>query len=501
VGAVSDAPDEHDVLRSDQAAGRVVRGGAQRLAAYGAGILLTAGASVVLLRHLGVERFGEYVTVMSLIAIVAGVTDAGLTAVGARELALREPGEPRQRLVANTVGIRLVLVPIGVVLATLFALLAGYPDVVVLGTLIAGFGLVIGNTQAAMTMPLTVELRNDRLALADLIRTTVMMVFIAALAVAGAALLPFFTAQIVAGVVLVALTPWLMGRRGLVRPRLDHAEVRHLLLESLPLAISLALSQVYFRILIVMISLMLTARETGLFGTSYRILEMMLLVPTVVFGVVLPVTSVASAEDEGRLRYVTQRVTEVALVAGVGLAVVIAIVAEPAIVALGGDEYRDAAGVLRIQVFALVGFFLNQAWSIVLISIRRQRAIAVANGIALVVLVALAAVLIPSAGIEGAAAAAVAADAVLALILLGALIRARPGIAPQVGFAPKVVLAGGLAAAAVLLPGLPALAEGTIAAIVYAAAAWLLGLVPSEVRDALRRTGPAGPPATTSPRP
>src|SRR5215207_9480905 len=114
VGGVSESGDHDDLLRSSRAAGRVVRCGLQRLAAYAAGIGLTAAASVVLLRHLGVDEFGQYVTVMSLIAIVTGVTDAGLTSIGARELALRERGKDSRRLVQNMVAIRLILVPLGV---------------------------------------------------------------------------------------------------------------------------------------------------------------------------------------------------------------------------------------------------------------------------------------------------------------------------------------------------------------------------------------------------
>jgi stage V sporulation protein B len=295
----------------------------------------------------------------------------------------------------------------------------------------------------------------------------------------------------VVGVVILALTPALIGRRGVVRPRMDRDETRMLLVEALPLAISIALAQVYFRILIVMISLMLTARETGLFGTSYRILEMLLLVPTLVFGVALPVTSVASAEDEGRLRYVTQRMTEVGLIAAVGVSVVVALAAEPVIVLLGGDQYRAAAPVLQIQVFALVGFFLNQAWSTVLISIRHQRMIAVANAIALAALLVMGLVLIPTAGVQGAAAAAVAADLLLAGLLLAMLVRARPAIAPRLGFAFKVAAAGALAAAVAFLPGVPEIVEAAIAACVYGAAIWVAGLVPPEIEDVVRRRPPA----------
>lgn len=482
-----------DPLRSAEAGGRVVRGGAQRVASYVAGTALVAGASILLLRHLGVVDFGRYVTVMSLIAIVSGVTDAGLTAVGARELALRGDDGSRNRLVANLIGLRLVLTPIGVALAAGFALVAGYDSVLVEGTLLAGFGLVLVNVQAAATIPLAVALENGRLAVNELVKQTVTVLAIGILALAGASLLPFFVAQIAVGLVILALTPVIAGRQLLVRPRLDRAEARFLLREAIPIAVALAVAQVYFRILVIMLSLMATAEQTGLFGTSYRIVEMLFAIPTVLFAVVLPVTAVAGEEDPRRLHYVLQRMTEVGLIASLWVAVTVAIVAEPIIELLGGEEYRGAADALRIQIFALVGFFLNQAWATVLISIREQRRIAIANGIALSALVAMGLVLIPAFGIEGAAAAAVVADALLALLLFVALARSRPGIAPSLAFAPKVFLAAGLAAAAVLIPGSVELAEAAVATVVFWAAVALMRLVPPEVLDQLPwRRAPAG---------
>ena len=81
-----------DILRTGEAGGRVIRGGALRGAGYAAGILLGAATSVLLLRHLGVEDFGRYGIVVALLGIVAAVTDAGLTAVGSRELAILPAG-------------------------------------------------------------------------------------------------------------------------------------------------------------------------------------------------------------------------------------------------------------------------------------------------------------------------------------------------------------------------------------------------------------------------
>jgi O-antigen/teichoic acid export membrane protein len=481
-----------DVLRSSEVGGQVIRGGALRVGAYGAGLVLVAAASVLLLRHLGVVEFGRYVTVMSLIAIVSGVADAGLTAVGARELAMRSDPVARRRLVGSLVTLRLVLTPIGVALAVGFAVLAGYDSVLIEGTLLAGAGLVLVALQVTLTAPLGVELKNGRLALFEVVKQFVTVAGIAMLALAGATLLPFFAVQIVVGLALLALTPLVGGRGLFVAPRADRAEVVYLLREAIPIAVALALAQVYFRILVIMLSLMATERATGLFGTSYRIIEMLLLVPAVLFSVVLPVTSVAGAENEARLRYVLQRMTEVGLILSVYLAVAIAIVAEPVIEILGGPQYVDAASALRIQVFALIGFFLNQAWATVLISIGEQRRIAISNALALASLFALGLALIPRYGIEGAATAAVVADALLAGLLFVAITRARRGLAPDMAFAWKVVVAAGLAAAALLVPGSLPWVELVVATVVYWAAVGALRLMPPEVKDALPRLRSGG---------
>ena len=74
------APGWH-LVRSPEAGARAIHGGIIRGTGYAAGVALTAAASVLLLRYLGVVEFGRYVTVMSLIAVVSGITDAGLTAV------------------------------------------------------------------------------------------------------------------------------------------------------------------------------------------------------------------------------------------------------------------------------------------------------------------------------------------------------------------------------------------------------------------------------------
>ena len=473
-----------DVLRSPEAGARVIRGGALRGIGYAAGVGLTAIASVFLLRYLGVTEFGRYATVMSLVAIVSGVTDAGLTAVGARDLPRRPGVAARRRLLANLVALRLVLTPLGVLATVSFTLVAGYDEELVLGTLIAGAGLVLVNTQATLMLPLSVELRIGRLTTAEVLRQTLIVVAIAALVAIEASLLPFFAVTIAVGTILLAVTPLIVDRDLVARPALNAQEWRSLVREALPIAAFLVMNVIYFRVLIVLLSLIATARETGLFATSFRIFEIVFGIATLVMTVALPVLSVAREHGE-RFRYALQRLTEVAAVAAAFLALVVIAAAEPVIALLGGEEYRDAASILRIQAVALVAVFLGQAWQLALISINRQRALALANGFALVVVVALGLALVPSFGTEGAAIAAVAAEACLAGALLALLARADRSFVPDLRFLWKPAAATGVGAAAVAVLTVDPLAAAAIAAALYAAIAWVTGAVPREVVDAL----------------
>jgi O-antigen/teichoic acid export membrane protein len=479
--------EQHDILRTSEAGPRVIRGTAVRVAVYGTGVLLLAATSILLLRYLGVEDFGRWVTVTAMVAIVGGITELGLGMIGTRELAVRPPGEERRRLLGNLLGLRLLITPLGVLVAVGFSLVAGYDDTMVAGTALAGVGIVLVTVQVTALLPLSVELKNARIGASDLIKQATTALGVLICVVAGASLLPFFAVPIAAGLAGLAAVPLLVPRSRLARPRIDRGQARMLFREALPVAAAFALGILYFRILIVMMSLLTTETETGLFGTSFRILEIVINIPTMIAGIALPVLAAAVAQSEQRSAYAVQRLTEAALLVAVFLVLGIAALAEPVILVLGGDEYRDAIPVLRIQAFALLGIFLSQVWSTMLVALRRQRDIVVVNGIALAAMLAFGLVLIPPYDATGAAIATVAGDALLAVLTLVMLGRANSAVRPRLRFVWRVLAAGGVAALTLaLLPVLGAVPVAVIATGVFAAGARLLGVVPQEIFEALR---------------
>lgn len=476
-----------DVLSGAGIGGRVVRGGTQRAAGFVAANLITLIGAVLLTRHLGVEDFGRFGTVMALLAIVQGVADAGLTMTGSRELALIDDRDRRRELLSHVLGLRVVLTAAGIAFAVLFAYVAGYDETLVAGTLIAGLGIFLISVQSAMLLPLAVEMRNGTIALNEVARQFVLVAGWAALVVAGAALLPFFAMQLAAGVVLLAITPLLLARHHFVAPRWNAEQIRSLAAIGLPVAFATVLGVVYLRLLVVLMSVVSDSEtEIGYYVTSARVIEVFSALPVLLVTVVVPVLTVAARDDDARLRYVTARMTEAMALAGVLIAVVLAIGAEPVVVALAGEAYEPAADVVRIQCLALITIFVTSAFVPTLLGMGRVRELALATAVGLVALLAFGLALIPPLEATGAAIAAVAADVMLCAAAWAALRRAGPGRALDTRNLARIALAGLAAGAVAFVPGVPDAVLAVLAGAVFVAAVLALRVVPPELVGAMR---------------
>jgi O-antigen/teichoic acid export membrane protein len=457
-----------------------VRGGLIRGVGFGVSTALGLATAVLLLRYLGVDDFGRYATVSAVLGIVAGITDAGLTAIGSREISVARTAKERASILSHLLVLRIAGATIGVLVGVAFTVVAGYDSVVIAGTALGGVGVILISVQSMLTVPIWVELRIVSLTTLEVLRNLLTLIGVAVLVLAEAGLLAFFGVQVVVGIVLIPVT-LLLARAGASVVSGVRSEVLvRLVRETFPLAIAFAMSVIYFRVLVVLVSLLSNEEQTGIFGTSFRIFELLLGLPALILSVALPLLSVAGDEDDERLRKGLQSMTEASLLIAALLVVGIGILAEPGILLVGGDEYVGAAPVLRIQALALIPFFLGQAWQLGLIAGRAQRAMAVANGLALVLVIALGLAFVPGGGATAAAWVAVGAETALAVFLRIALGRMRPGVAPSLWCAWKAALAMTLAAGAgYLLRDSPLLAV-CVAVPVFGVVALLTRAVPAD---------------------
>lgn len=476
-----------DVLDTPAAGSRAIRGSGVRAAGYVAGALLAFVSAPLLVRHLGVVEFGRYVSVISLIALVSGVTDVGLSALAVREYSVRK-GRARDELMRSILGARLLLTSGGVLVATGFAAVAGYGTDLVIGTLLAGAGAILGAIGITLSVPLAAQLRVGWMTAIDLTGKLLSVLLVVGLVLASAGVVPFLAIAVPAGLVGVGMTIPLVRGHVPLRPSFATRELRQLLRETLPLAIAFALGTLYARIVIVVMSVIAAGLATGYFGTAYRVLEVAMGIPVALVGTTFPIMARAADADHERLKYVLQRVFEVGLILGAWMSLATALGAVPIVDILTRDEEAGpVADVLVILALALVLVFLNVVWQTCLLSLRRHRDLLVVNGLALTVVVALAFALIPPLGARGGALALVVGELFLMSASATALLRAHPELRPGLRVLPRLAVALALALGVAAVPGIGDLVATVLASAVYFAALFALGAIPGEVRDALLR--------------
>jgi O-antigen/teichoic acid export membrane protein len=477
------------VSSRDPAAGAsVVRTVAWNTAAQAIGkaavLAIGAASIVVTTRYLGASGYGQFALALAFVQMLGLLADLGLLTVVVREIS-REPGAT-ERLVGNALTLRLAL-SLGVIaVAALLSLAMPYTPQVRVAILIAGVPLVLGSANTAIVAVFQARLRMDRAAVSDVAGRAAgfgALVLVAALDLGFYAVVA--TAAVGALVTLV-VTWWLSRPLVRVRPAASRAVWRSLLAAALPVGAALAVTEVYFRADTLIVSIFRPYDEVGFYALAYRVIELLGMLPAIVMTSVFPLLSRYLAESRDLAVRTVDAAADLFVALGVPLAAGGLVVAPELVLLIGGEEFEGAATPLRILLFAGALAFVSGLFGLTLIAGDRQRSALRLGLAALAFNVPLNFALVPSLGIDAAAAVAVASE--LLLVTGGlVLVRRELGISPRFRLLWRSVAAGAVMAGVLTLVDDWSLALLVpLGAVLYLAGLWALGGIDRRMLEALR---------------
>jgi O-antigen/teichoic acid export membrane protein len=390
----------------------------------------------------------------------------------------------------NLIGVRFALTTAGVALATAFAAAAGYGHAVLLGTLLAGIGMVLAVVQGTFAVPLSAELRLGWVTALDLLRQVLSVAGIVILVLAGAKLVAFLAIALPVSIVVLLATLVLVRGTMPLRASFQGGEWSLLMRAVLPFAAAVVIGTLYLRVTVVLMSLLASGLQTGYYATSFTVISVLIAIPALTVGATLPVLARAARDDHERLAYVLQRLVEVTLIVGVALGLVLLLGADFIVhVLAGGKGVEPTIVVLQIQSLAIVTQFVGASWQYGLLAMHRHRALLLISAVGLAVSVCLTLGLVPALEAKGAAIAFTGAELVAAACAFASLRSARPDLRFSLRVPLRVLLAALLACAVALVPGLPSLAATVIGLVIYIGVLLLLRAIPVELMHAMRGAG------------
>jgi O-antigen/teichoic acid export membrane protein len=240
----------------------------------------------------------------------------------------------------------------------------------------------------------------------------------------GAGLHGLAIAFVAARAVALGLSAWVThAQLGGLGVRFDPAIWRELQTTALPIGFFLVVLNVYAYVDGVMLGVMRTDVETGLYTAAYRAYEGLSYPAAAIAAVLTPRLSDLFRTDRGRHR----RVASVGLAGAAALAIVISTVvyslASPLMIGLFGSDFAPAAAPFRILSVGLSLVFAIWVLHAIAISVDREQLLLKTAIAGLVANVALNLYVIPRIGASGAALATVAGELVSLLVLVFSLRR------------------------------------------------------------------------------
>jgi O-antigen/teichoic acid export membrane protein len=443
---------------------------------------LSFGFSVLVVRQLGAEAFGQYAAVVAFGALFAFISDLGLSPYAVREVArwrdLPDGLSRVQALYSNVLILRLLLAALAAMLVTITAWLSGRPSVMVGAIALNACGLILYAVQGTSDAVLAGFERLDLSAGAKVVNQLAFVAVGALVLFLGFGYYGLIVATLL-GVALMTVVclrgVYVLG----VRPgQASWGRWPRLLQASLPFGVigfALGLS---YKFDSVILNVFRSDAETGYYNAAYNLIFSAALVSNVFNTALYPSLARRAVSEPDSLPRIYERALRYMMLIALPIAVGGWALAGQLIPFLFTADYLPAVPALRIIIWSLPLMFASEFLGyIVLISGREgraARAVLVSTGLNVVMNL----LLVPYFGFIGAAVMTVLTEAVL----VGQYVWALRSLMQKINWSSSllrpllaVALMGGLVFFLQTL--LPLLANVAVGALAYAALLLVLGVV------------------------
>ncbi len=329
-------------------------------------------AIAIITRELGLIGFGQYTTIITWLSFFAILADFGLTLVTAQMIS--QPGADEKKLLNNLLGFRLVLAIALLGLAPIIILFFPYSHVIKLGVLITTLSFFFIALNQVLVGLFQKKLRMDKVSLAEVISRVILLVGVILAVKLGFSLIGILVATVVASAINFLLL--FIFARSFTRLRLefDLSVWKEIARKSWPLALTIALNLIYLKADTLILSLIKSEAEVGIYGAAYKVIDVLITIPFMFAGIVLPIMTFNWLKhDTDTLKKVLQKSFDFMIILALPLIVGTQFMAHEIMTLIAGEEFFISGLVLKILIIAAGLIFLGTIFSHAIIAVDKQK--------------------------------------------------------------------------------------------------------------------------------
>lgn len=433
----------------------------------------------VLTRFLGPDLYGVYSLTLVLNSFLLSVTDLGIQLIATRE-ASKDPTKA-EFYAGQAVIIRALSTFAFAALAIVIIFFSPYPQAAKVGFAILAASAIFNAIDAGLAVFLQANLKIYLFSLSDMIgRITSSLLSLAAIFISmqyrlspGQGIYLIFVGLLIGAATSAILTTRLSLKTRVFRIQLHTETARALLRDSIPMWVVSIFSLINYRVDTVLLSLLKTSYDVGLYNLSYKLLDITLAFPAFFMASVFPLLS-RKLDNEKEFHAFAQKAFDALILGAVPIGFGIFATAPQIIDILGGPAFSSSIDPLRILAIAGIFSYLSQYLIFLVVIKNKQTILIVVTLISMFVNIVLNLIFIPQFSYHGAAAVTLVSESLNALMLAIVTMKIHH-IRWKMGATMKALLMGLIMLGIVYItPTKNIVILAIIGAAVYAAGAYLL---------------------------
>lgn len=371
-------------------------------------------AIALITRYLGQAGFGQYTTIITFLSFFAILADFGLTLVTVQMIS--DPRVNTSKVLNNLFSLRLVSAVVFLGLAPLVVLFLPYDPIVKIGVAITTFLFLFTALNQILVGLFQKELRMDKVSIAEVASRFILLIGVYIAIKLNFGLLGILVINILAN--LVSFIIHFIFSRGFARIKLDFDLKiwKEIIKRSWPLALTISFNLIYLKADTLILSLIKTQAEVGIYGAAYKVIDVLTTIPFMFAGIVLPILTYNWIEkNREAFDKVLQRSFNLMAIIAIPLIVGTQFIGEEIMVMVAGNEFSISGHVLKILIVAAALIYLGVMFAHAIIAMDKQKAIIKAYIFTSITALAGYLVFIPKYSYIGAACVTIYSELVIAL--------------------------------------------------------------------------------------
>jgi len=326
----------------------------------------------IMTRYLGQFGFGQYTTIITFLSFFGVIIDFGLTLVTTQMMG--QPGIDQDKTLSNLFTLRLTSALVFLGLGPLVVFLFPYDQIIKIGVMVTTLSFFFVSLNQILTGLFQKVLRTDKIAISEVAGRILFLAGIIAAVYFHWGLMGIMVATVLSSALSFILNYVFSLSLSRIRLAYDKEVWKEIFHKSWPLAVTIVFNLIYLKTDTLILSLVKTQEEVGIYGAAYKVIDILVTVPFMFAGLILPIMSSRWAlNDKEGFKNIFQKSFDAMAIFAIPMFVGMQFVAVETMRVIAGREFSVAGGVLKILIAAASIIFLGTIFSHSVIAVNRQK--------------------------------------------------------------------------------------------------------------------------------